>query len=1052
MRNLAILIIILAVRCGLSAQTALKAPADGAQEAAVVQQRTTRVHYENDGTGFIERAEMIRVQSEAGIQHYGQLVFGYSSATEKLEIDYVRVRKSTGQTVETPAATAQDFAPEVLRSAPMYSDYRERHVTVAGLRPGDLLEYHTTTKITTPLAAGEFWFEYSFPRRTPITEARLEIEVPKARELRLKSPNRKYTTADSGDRRTYTWVVQNIAPDRTKKEDDEEQAQNEDEEDDIPDVQLSTFKDWQQVARWYAKLQGERVVVDDSVKNKAAELTRGATTTQEKARRLYDFVAHDIRYVSLSFGVGRLQPHAANEVLAGNYGDCKDKHTLLSALLRSAGIASYPVMIGSERKLDEEVPSPAQFDHLITLAQIDKDWVWLDSTAEVAPFGLLTYPLRDKQAVVAADDANGGLRKTTALAPVKNTMDMSLEGKVQESGAVDSNIELTLNGDSAIPFRAFFRAVSQADWDKIVERMAILQGYRGKVSDVAVDALEESAKPLRLRYKIHEDSRFSVPSSAVGWYIFPPVPSERLPRKKPGKPLDIGPAIEVHNKARLEFAANYSLRLPPEVTITRDYGQYSLVYRQNGNVLQAEQTYILKVNQVPASRRTDVESLRSVATDYAGQSITCDVRPSSKAATAVAAAAGATPQELRKAGLKALEQRDFRSASDLLKRLVDQKPDSEDAWDALGRAYTGLGSHADAISAYRKQVEVNPFHKRAYSDLGAELRSQGKLEEALAAYGKQLENAPGDSVARKNHGLILLQLKRNNEALADLEKASSATPDDPGIAMALAQLYFGAGQREKSRALLLSVTGASAPGVGGDWFSAALRDDVDTEQTLTDARRFLDGIGEQFDAGAYEQAPPEVFSSMYFLALEWARIGWAQFLKGERLEGMRFLEGAWTLSQSGTVANRLARLYEKTGDTAKARHMLLLAAAAGGAEVETSRAQLARLNASRPAPDLAPAQAELLQMRSTKPRSLSQKNGQAEFILTFDGSSRPQRVEYRQGNEELRAVEAALTDGDYPVSFPDNSSVKIVRRGILTCAASGCVLAFQPLESVQLSN
>src|SRR5262249_53830537 len=212
----------------------------------------------------------------------------------------------------------------------------------------------------------------------------------------------------------------------------------------------------------------------------------------------------------------------------------------------------------------------------------------------------------------------------------------------------------------------------------------------------------------------------------------------------------------------------------------------------------------------------------------------------------------------------ALGLRDFQNASALLRRVVDQKPDSEDAWYELGRAYAGLGNHAEAIAAYRKQVEVNPFHKQAYNDLGAELRQSGKLEEALAAYGKQLDNVPVDGNARKNHGLLLFALKRNPEALADLEKASSAAPGDPEIEMALAQLYFGTGQQEKSRALMLTVAGATAPASGGDWFSAALRDDISPEQTLTDARAVVDGIGDQFDAGAYDQAPPEVFSAMYF--------------------------------------------------------------------------------------------------------------------------------------------------------------------------------------------
>jgi transglutaminase-like putative cysteine protease/tetratricopeptide (TPR) repeat protein len=1041
-----ILLLCLSVSLAGVSQSKPEKAGSTAQEAAVVQQLTTRVHYENDGTGSVEHTMVVHIQSEAGVQRYGQLVFGYSSATEKLDVNYVRVRKPGGQTVETPADTAQDFAPEVLRSAPMYSDYRERHVTVAGVRPGDTLEYRTTRQLTTPLAPGQFWFEYTFPARLTVTEARLEIDVPKSRELRLKSPKRKYTTADSGERRTYTWVVQNIAPDRAEKEDDADSPQ--DEEDDFPEIQLSTFQDWGQVAHWYAQLQGERVVVDDAVKKKAAELTQGVSTGEEKARRIYDYVARNIRYVSLSFGVGRYQPHAATEVMAGSYGDCKDKHTLLSALLRAAGIQSYPVLIGSERKLDEDVPSPAQFDHVITLAQVDKNTVWLDSTAEVAPYGMLLYPLRDKQAVLAAADSTGGLKRTPAASPVKNVQTSSLKGKVSETGALDAAVEMSLSGDTAVLFRMLLRRTPQADWPRFGEGVATAQGHPGKVSDFSVDALEEPDRPLNMRYKVHQDTYFNVPGSGVTAYVLPGLIMPPLGRKKAGKPLDLGPAVEARDTAHLEFAANFSMQLPPAVAITRDYGQYSLNYKLVNNVLDAERVYILKISQLPAARRPDVESLRSVATSYAAQSISVDARPAAKAAvaTASAAAGDGTPQEWRKAGLKALGQRDFKNASDLFKRVVERQPDSDDAWDDLGRAYSGLGNHTDAIAAYRKQVEVNAFHKRAYNDLGSELRLAGKYEDALAAYAKQLENVPLDNMARKNHGLLLLQLKRNPEALSELEKVSSELSGDPEVELALAQLYFGAGQQEKSRALLITLAGSSAPAPGSDWFASALRDDINPEQTLTDARAVVDGIGEQFDAGAYDQNPPEVFSAMYFLSLEWARIGWAQSLKGDRMDALRYLDSAWGLSQSGTVANRLARIYLKAGDTVKARHLLALAIAAGGADVENSRAQLAKLGPGRPT-EQAQAQAELTQMRQARLRALDQKKGQAEFVLVFDGSSRPQRAEYSRGDAELQSAEPAAMDADYPVVFPENSSAKIVRRGVLTCAASGCSMALKPLES-----
>src|ERR1700674_89985 len=361
------------------------------EEAAVFERILNRVHFENDGTEVSETEAVVRIQSQAGVEEFGQLVFGYSSATEKLEVEYVRVRKPDGKVVVTPESTAQDFAPDVLKEAPMYSDYRQRHISVAALQPGDTLEYRTVIRVLTPLAAGNFWYEYTFPKGVVVNEDRLEIDIPKSREVKLKTPTRKPEIQEMGERRIYTWVVKDIQPDRDKEKDETE-------EDAGPDVQLTTFTDWKQVAQWYAKPQGERMTVDDSVRKKAQELTKGADTPTEKARRLYDFVARNVRYVSISLGVGRYQPHSASDVLQNGYGDCKDKHTLFSALLRAEGIQSYPVMIHSTRKLDADVPSPAQFDHVITAARLGTGLTWLDTTPEVTPFGLILYQLRNKEA------------------------------------------------------------------------------------------------------------------------------------------------------------------------------------------------------------------------------------------------------------------------------------------------------------------------------------------------------------------------------------------------------------------------------------------------------------------------------------------------------------------------------------------------------------------------------------------------------------------------------------------------------------------------------
>src|SRR5271157_394892 len=221
-----------------SASSSSKQKTNNAEEAAVFERILNRVHFENDGTEVSETEAVVRIQSQAGVEEFGQLVFGYSSATEKLEVEYVRVRKPDGQVVVTPESTAQDFAPDVLKEAPMYSDYRQRHISVAALQPGDTLEYRTVTRVLTPLAAGNFWYEYTFPKGVVVNEDRVEINLPKGREVKLKTPERQPEIQDAGERRVYTWVVKDIQPKR-----DSDRDRDDAEEETGPDVQLTTLTD-----------------------------------------------------------------------------------------------------------------------------------------------------------------------------------------------------------------------------------------------------------------------------------------------------------------------------------------------------------------------------------------------------------------------------------------------------------------------------------------------------------------------------------------------------------------------------------------------------------------------------------------------------------------------------------------------------------------------------------------------------------------------------------------------------------------------------------------
>src|SRR5579859_6121751 len=387
------------------------APADFSKEAYTIERSDVRIAAENDGTGAREITSEIKIVSEAGVKAFAVLNFTYSSANETVDIDYVRVRKPDGTVVKTPDYNVQDMPADVTRTAPLYSDVHEKHVAVKGLGVGDVLEYQVRYRVVKPEVPAQFWQEYSFTKAAIAKDERLELSVPAGKYVKVVSPEFKPEVAEENGRRIYRWKNANlIVPEKDPNEIPRRIPPN-------PDVQVTTFSNWEQVGNWYGGLQKDPLEVTAAIQAKAEELTKGAKTDDEKIHAIYNFVSLKYHYIGLDFGIGRYQPHAADDVLGNGYGDCKDKHTLMAALLKAAGIDAWPALIHASRKLDPDVPSPAQFNHVITVVPNGGKFIWLDTTPEVAPYQLLMVTLRDKQALVIPLSKSPLLMTTPANAP-----------------------------------------------------------------------------------------------------------------------------------------------------------------------------------------------------------------------------------------------------------------------------------------------------------------------------------------------------------------------------------------------------------------------------------------------------------------------------------------------------------------------------------------------------------------------------------------------------------------------------------------------------------
>ena len=278
---------------------------------------------------------------------------------------------------------------------------------------------------------------------------------------------------------------------------------------------------------------------------------------------------------------------------------------------------------------------------------------------------------------------------------------------------------------------------------------------------VQLDSIEDTSKPFHLKYHLHQDRYFVVPSASVNFRPIPPlgVPAIRASEKST-EPLNIGPAGEMDYRVRLQFPSNYTVHTPTAVKMSREYGDYSSTYSQSKGILEGERKLVVKMNEVAAARRADYESFRNATHSDQDQLLSCTIlTPSGQGTETATLKMEGTPAELHKAGVKALQSKDYRTAIDLLKRAVDAdaslaNPSMKDGWYDLGLAYAGANHHPEAIAAFRKQLDLDPNHKHANGDLAMEFQQTGKTDEAIGAYRKQLETAPYEKTTLKNLRLV----------------------------------------------------------------------------------------------------------------------------------------------------------------------------------------------------------------------------------------------------------------------------------------------------------
>ncbi|MDH3493668.1 MAG: DUF3857 and transglutaminase domain-containing protein [Acidobacteriota bacterium] len=386
-----------------------------------------------------------------------------------------------------------------------------------------------------------------------------------------------------------------------------------------------SFSNWNEISSWASGLYDPQVVVNDEIAAKARELTADAETELDKIRAIGKYV-QNLQYISIDIGVAYgngYRPRPSDLVLSRGYGDCKDKATLMRAMLQSLKINSYPVAIysGDPSYVRKEWPSPRQFNHCIIAVSVGPEtkgvtviehetlgrMLIFDATDDMTPVGDLPEYLQGSFGLVMAGD-KGELVKMPMTAPLENAMVRTVEVKLDGEGSIEGAINEVTKGQSSRYERSLYRSLSATDYEKSIERWLSSGATAAKLVEFKPsDNHDEASFDL--------DVTFTAPSYGQlmrnTLLIFKPTIVSRsrsiyLTDKERKNPVTLG-SLSFKESATFELPEGFSVdEMPKPVSLKTDFGKYQTSYEVAGGKLYFTRELITERSTIPVEGYDDV--------------------------------------------------------------------------------------------------------------------------------------------------------------------------------------------------------------------------------------------------------------------------------------------------------------------------------------------------------------------------------------------------------------------------------------------------------------
>jgi hypothetical protein len=388
---------------------------------------------------------------------------------------------------------------------------------------------------------------------------------------------------------------------------------------------LPPVRKWRDVSVQQASFYDPPAAVTEAIRSEALQLTSGAATELDKIRAIAAFV-QKTNYVAVEINLARgggYTPHAADQILARHYGDCKDKATLMRALLKASCIDAYPVVIhyGDRQYVRPEWPSPFQFNHAIVAVRVSPETklptvlehpglgrlLIFDPTDPVTPVGNLPESEQGSYALVIAGE-DGDIVAMPLLPPDLNGVESTADARLQADGSLSAHLQRRYFGQQASRVRSM---ATLEEHDEL--KRAFEEALSYQLGGLSLNRIEPTDHLAEDQFQVNMDvavKQFGQILQGRLLMVSPGALGRRSEYSFPAKPRTEPVRLEAES-----FRDSVTIAVPPQfkvdelpdaVQLAGAYGSYKAEWRADGARIVFEQSLEVNNTLAPAAQYASI--------------------------------------------------------------------------------------------------------------------------------------------------------------------------------------------------------------------------------------------------------------------------------------------------------------------------------------------------------------------------------------------------------------------------------------------------------------